>query len=316
MMSKMETAGSLFSTTDIKKPTKAGFVVLIGSSNVGKSTLMNAMVGHKVSIVTPKIQTTRSRIRGICMHKNTQLVLVDTPGIFAPHNRLERAMVNAAWRGMETVDVCLLVHDCARTQIDDDTKKIIDRFLKNKQKISLILNKIDLVSSERLLARAAELSKMIQFERVFMISAQSGNGVQDLKKWLASQMPESSYLFDPDDLSDMPLRLLAAEILREKLFLNLHQELPYQLTVETDSWKGNDDGSVRVDLSIYVARNGHRGIVLGKSGHTLRRIGTSARLELEKTLGLRVHLFSRVKFRKDWMNEPAHFKTWDLDFNA
>ena len=184
------------------------------------------------------------------------------------------------------------------------------------RKTSLVLNKIDLARPERLLERAAELSRKLDFERVFMVSAETGNGIDDLKAWLATQMPESPFLFDPEDLSDMPLRLLAAETLREKLFLNLHQELPYQLTVETDQWQERNDGSAEVHLSIYVAREGHRGIILGKGGQTMRRIGTLAREELEMVLDRRVHLFAHVKYRKDWMDDSSRYSVWDLDYNA
>jgi len=215
--------------------TKAGFVALIGAPNAGKSTLMNAMVGHKVSIVTPKVQTTRSRIRGIGMHQNVQMIFVDTPGIFTPKRRLDRAMVQAAWQGAEDGDVLLLLHDCARRLIDEDTSNILTKLAASGRRASLVLNKIDLAPQERLLERADEMSKIYEFERIFMVSAETGNGVADLKSWLAGKMPKSPFLFDPDDLSDMPLRLLAAETLREKLFLNLHQELPYQLTVETEN---------------------------------------------------------------------------------
>ena len=296
--------------------TKAGFVALIGAPNAGKSTLMNAMVGQKVSIVTPKVQTTRNRIRGISMHGKVQLVFVDTPGIFTPKRRLDRAMVQAAWQGAEDGDVLMLLHDCARRNIDDDTHNILTKLVASGRRASLILNKIDLAPQERLLERAKEMSKIHEFERIFMVSAETGNGIDDLKQWLANKMPKSPYLFDPDDLSDMPLRLLAAETMREKLFLNLHQELPYQLTVETESWEDRDDGSVEVHLSVYVAREGHRGIILGKGGQTMRRIGTAARKELETALNQRVHLFSHVKYRKDWMEDSAHYCPWDLDYNA
>ena len=301
---------------DATQNTHAGFAALIGAPNAGKSTLMNAMVGQKVSIVTPKVQTTRSRIRGIAMHGTSQIIFVDTPGIFTPKRRLDRAMVQAAWQGAEDGDVLLLVHDCARREIDSDTLSIIKQLGKTQRKASLVLNKIDLAPQERLLERAAELSKLYDFERIFMVSAETGNGIDDLKTWLAEKMPKSPYLFDPDDLSDMPLRLLAAEILREKLFLNLHQELPYQLTVETDSWEEREDGSAEVHLSIYVAREGHRGIILGKNGQSIRRIGTAARRELEDALDRRVHLFSHVKYRKDWMNDSARYSVWDLDYDA
>ena len=301
---------------DATQNNHAGFAALIGAPNAGKSTLMNAMVGQKVSIVTPKVQTTRSRIRGIAMHGTSQIIFVDTPGIFTPKRRLDRAMVQAAWQGAEDGDVLLLVHDCARREIDSDTLSIIKQLGKTQRKASLVLNKIDLAPQERLLERAAELSKLYDFERIFMVSAETGNGIDDLKTWLAGKMPKSPYLFNPDDLSDMPLRLLAAEILREKLFLNLHQELPYQLTVETDSWEEREDGSAEVHLSIYVAREGHRGIILGKNGQSIRRIGTAARRELEDALDRRVHLFSHVKYRKDWMNDSARYSVWDLDYDA
>jgi GTP-binding protein Era len=296
--------------------TRAGFVSLIGPPNAGKSTLMNTLVGQKVSIVTPKVQTTRSRIRGIAMHGDAQVVFVDTPGIFVPKRRLDRAMVNAAWQGADDSDLVVLVHDVARSRIDDDTARILESLAKNKISAVLVLNKIDLVSRERLLERADELSQRADFSRVFMLSAEKGKGTDDFLAWLAQQMPEGPYLFDPDDLSDMPMRLLAAEILREKLFLNLHEELPYQLTVETEIWEEREDGSAEVRCSIFVAREGHRGIVLGKGGKTIGRIGSAARRELEEVLDRRVHLFTHVKFRKDWMNDPARYQDWDLDFNA
>ena len=296
--------------------TKAGFVALIGAPNAGKSTLMNAMVGQKVSIVTPKVQTTRSRVRGIVMHNDIQIIFVDTPGIFKPKRRLDRAMVQAAWRGANDGDVLLLLHDCARRAVDDDTASILTNLAASGRRASLVLNKIDLAPQERLLERAAELSEQYDFEKVFMVSAETNNGVGDLKAWLAEQMPDSPYLFDPDDWSDMPLRLLAAETLREKLFLNLHQELPYQLTVETDNWNERDDGSAEVHLSIYVARKGHRAIILGKGGQTMRRIGIAARKELAMALDRRIHLFTHVKYRKDWMNDSTRYLIWDLDYNA
>ena len=296
--------------------TKAGFVALIGAPNAGKSTLMNAMVGQKVSIVTPKVQTTRSRIRGIAMQDTAQIIFVDTPGIFTPKRRLDRAMVQAAWQGAEDGDILLMLHDCARREIDEDTLNIIEQLKKSGRKASLVLNKIDLPPQERLLERADVMSKLYDFERIFMVSAETGNGIDDLKSWLAGHMPASPYLFDPDYLSDMPLRLLAAEIMREKLFLNLHQELPYQLTVETESWDEREDGSAEVHLSIYVAREGHRGIILGKQGQTIKRIGSAARRDLEDALERRVHVFSHVKYRKDWMDDSARYSLWDLDYNA
>ena len=301
--------------------TRSGFVAIIGAPNAGKSTLMNFIVGAKVSIVTPKVQTTRTRIKGIAMVADSQIIFIDTPGIFAPKRRLDRAMVNAAWQGTDEADIILLLHDSARSSSDEETANIINR-IENIQrefpnrKFALILNKIDLVKPENLLGKASKLSKIINFEKIFMISAKKGKGVKDLVRWLAEQMPQSPFLFDPNDLSDMPQRQLASEILREKLFINLHQELPYQLTVETDSWLEKEDGSAEIHISIYVAREGHRGIILGKKGQTMGRIGKAARLELENMFERRIHLFTHVKFRKDWMNDPERYLNWELEFDA
>ena len=302
--------------TSVNKDTRAGFATLIGAPNAGKSTLMNAMVGQKVSIVTPKVQTTRSRIRGIAMQDEAQIIFVDTPGIFSPKRRLDRAMVNAAWQGAADNDVLLLLNDCARGSLDDETKMIIAKLVQQEQAAALILNKIDLATPEQVLVRTAELSTLFSFEKVFMISAHTGNGLSDLKSWLAQKMPLGPYLFDPNDLSDLPVRFLAAEILREKLFLNLHQELPYQMTVESESWVEREDGSAEVRLSVFVAREGHRGIVLGKRGQTIKRIGQAARKELEKVLERRIHLMCHVKYRKDWMDDKERYTAWNLDFNA
>ena len=296
--------------------TKAGFVALLGAPNAGKSTLMNAVVGQKISIVTPKVQTTRSRVRGIVMHGNSQIIFVDTPGIFKPKRRLDRAMVSAAWQGADDADILLLLHDCARKTIDDDTLAIMNSLRELGRPVSLVLNKIDLVTPEQLLKRTKELSDMMDFEQVFMISATKENGLDDLLSFLADKVMTGPYLFDPDDLSDLPMRLMAAEIMREKLFLNLHQELPYQLTVETDHWRDREDGSVEIRLTIYVQREGHRGIVLGKGGQTLKRIGMMARRELEDVFDTKVHLLSHVKYRKDWMDDKARYQDWDLDFDA
>lgn len=302
-------------TNEDQQP-RAGFVSLIGAPNAGKSTLMNTLVGQKVSIVTPKVQTTRSRVRGIAMHDGAQVIFIDTPGIFKPKRRLDRAMVSAAWQGASDSDLVVLVHDAARTKIDDDTQRILDNLAKNGVQAALVLNKIDLVEPERLLARAAEMMEVVPFTKVFMVSAEKGKGTEDFLAWLAGEMPPGPYLFDPEDLSDMPQRLLAAEVLREKLFLNLHQELPYQLTVETESWTEKKDGSAEIRMTIYVARDGHKGIVLGRGGQTLKRIGQAARLELEEALDRPVHLLSFVKVRKDWMDDRDRYSSWDLDFDA
>ena len=301
--------------------TRSGFVAIIGAPNAGKSTLMNFIVGAKVSIVTPKVQTTRTRIKGIAMVANSQIIFIDTPGIFVPKRRLDRAMVNAAWQGTDEADIILLLHDSARSSSDEETQNIINR-IENIQrefpnrKFALILNKIDLVKPENLLGKASKLAKIINFEKIFMISAKKGKGVKDLVRWLAEQMPQGPFLFNPNDLSDMPQRQLASEILREKLFINLHQELPYQLTVETDRWLEKEDGSAEIHISIYVAREGHRGIILGKKGQTMGRIGKAARLELENMFERRIHLFTHVKFRKDWMNDPERYLNWELEFDA
>ena len=301
--------------------TRSGFVAIIGAPNAGKSTLMNFIVGAKVSIVTPKVQTTRTRIKGIAMVADSQIIFIDTPGIFAPKRRLDRAMVNAAWQGTDEADIILLLHDSVRSSSDKETENIINR-IENIQrefpnrKFALILNKIDLIKPEDLLGKASKLAKITNFEKIFMISAKKGKGVKDLVRWLAEQMPQGPFLFDPNDLSDMPQRQLASEILREKLFINLHQELPYQLTVETDSWLEKEDGSAEIHISIYVAREGHRGIILGKKGQTIGRIGKAARLELENMFERRIHLFTHVKFRKDWMNDPERYLNWELEFDA
>ena len=301
--------------------TRSGFVAIIGAPNAGKSTLMNFIVGAKVSIVTPKVQTTRTRIKGIAMVADSQIIFIDTPGIFTPKRRLDRAMVNAAWQGTDEADIILLLHDSARSSSDEETENIINR-IENIQrefpnrKFALILNKIDLIKPEDLLGKASKLAKITNFEKIFMISAKKGKGVKDLVRWLAEQMPQGPFLFDPNDLSDMPQRQLASEILREKLFINLHQELPYQLTVETDRWLEKEDGSAEIHISIYVAREGHRGIILGKKGQTIGRIGKAARLELENMFERRIHLFTHVKFRKDWMNDPERYLNWELEFDA
>ena len=296
--------------------TKAGFVSLIGAPNAGKSTLMNTMIGQKVSIVTPKVQTTRSCIRGIAMKDESQVIFVDTPGIFQPKRRLDRAMVSAAWQGAGDSDVIMLVHDVARAQIDADTMRILESIKQRHVKAGLILNKIDLTTPEHVMKRTSALSEIYDFSKIFMVSAEKAKGTDDILAWLADQMPDSPYLYDPDDLSDLPQRLLAAEIVREKLFLNLHEELPYQLTVETEQWVERDDGSAEVRCSIYVAREGHRGIILGQGGKTIGRIGKAARQELETMLDRRVHLFTHVKYRKNWLDDPARYRDWGLDFNA
>lgn len=295
--------------------TKCGFVTLLGAPNAGKSTLVNRMVGAKVSIVSPKVQTTRSRVRGIMLKDGCEIVLVDTPGIFKPKRRLDRAMVAAAWNEAEYTDVRLLLVD-ARRGLDDDTRSIVRMLERNRQKAVLVLNKIDLIKPEKLIALSAELNGLLSFDETFMVSAVTGAGLDDLEKYLISRMPEGPFMFPEDQVSDLPNRLLAAEITREKLYLNLREELPYALTVETEMWKENPDGSVRLDQTIYVERDNQRQIILGHKGAMIRKIGTQSRLELEELLECRVHLFLFVKVREKWGDDPARYRDWGLDFNA
>ncbi len=295
--------------------TKCGFVTLLGAPNAGKSTLVNRMVGAKVSIVSPKVQTTRSRVRGIVVKDGCEIVLVDTPGIFKPKRRLDRAMVATAWNEAEYTDVRLLLVD-ARRGLDDDTRSIVGMLERNRQKAVLVLNKIDLIKPEKLIALSAELNGLLSFDETFMVSAVTGAGLEDLEKYLISRMPEGPFMFPEDQVSDLPNRLLAAEITREKLYLNLREELPYALTVETEMWKENPDGSVRLDQTIYVERDNQRQIILGRKGAMIRKIGTEARLELEELLECRVHLFLFVKVREKWGDDPARYRDWGLDFNA
>ncbi|MCH7539241.1 MAG: GTPase Era [Proteobacteria bacterium] len=298
---------------------RCGFVALVGAPNVGKSTLMNNLVGAKVSIVTPKVQTTRTRVLGICIRGASQLVFVDTPGIFMPKRRLERAMVSAAWRGAADADMAVVLVDAAQGRegaVDTDTGRIVERLKRGERKAILALNKIDLVKRERLLGLAEELGRAGVFTDTFMISALTGDGVQDLSDFLAASVPEGPWLFPEDQLSDMPERLLAAEITREKLFLQLHQELPYSLAVETESWEEFDDGSVKINQIIYIQRDSQKAIVLGKGGRQIKAVGRAAREELEVLFGRRVHLFLHVKVRPDWIDDPERYRDLGLDYNA
>jgi GTP-binding protein Era len=295
--------------------TRCGFVALIGAPNAGKSTLMNAMVGGKVSIVSPKVQTTRTRVLGIALDGPSQIVFVDTPGIFAPRRRLDRAMVAAAWQGAEDADLIVLLIDAAKG-IDEEVEAILGGLREGGREAILALNKVDRVKPPVLLALADELNATGLFTDIFMISALTGDGVADLKAHLAAAMPEGPWLFPEDQLSDMPDRLLAAEITREKLFHHLHQELPYALTVETEDWEEREDGSIRIDQVIFVERDNHKGIVLGKGGRTIKRVGREAREELEALFERRVHLFLFVKVRERWGEDPERYRDWGLDFNA
>ncbi|MEO1025355.1 MAG: GTPase Era [Pseudomonadota bacterium] len=295
--------------------TRAGFVALIGEPNAGKSTLLNRMVGAKVSIVTHKVQTTRARIRGVALEGETQIVFVDTPGLFRPRRRLDRAMVAAAWSGAADADIVVLMVEAHRGVTEG-----VDAILSSLEErggdgpVALAINKIDRVERSALLALTQELNERFSFAETFMISAEKGYGVQDLKAWLASELPAGPWLYPEDQIADMPMRMIAAEMTREKLTLRLHQELPYQLTVETEAWEDRPDGSVKIDQVIYVARDGHKGIVLGKKGETIKAVGQLAREEIAAFLERKVHLFLQVKVRTGWLEEAERYSEMGLDF--
>ncbi|MBA84861.1 GTPase Era [Thalassobius sp. S69A] len=295
--------------------TRAGFVALIGEPNAGKSTLTNRMVGAKVSIVTHKVQTTRARIRGVALEGDSQIVFVDTPGLFQPRRRLDRAMVAAAWGGAADADVIVLLIEAHRG-ITPGVERILEGLadLGEHRRIALAINKIDRVKAEKLLALSEDLNARFDFAQTFMISAEKGHGVDDLRKWLAAELPEGPWLYPEDQIADLPMRMIAAEMTREKLTLRLHQELPYQMTVETEKWDERKDGSARIDQIIYVARDGHKGIVLGKRGETIKAVSQAARADLEEFLGRKVHLFLQVKVRENWQEEAARYSEMGLDF--
>ncbi|WP_339855003.1 GTPase Era [Roseovarius nubinhibens] len=295
--------------------TRAGFIALIGEPNAGKSTLLNRMVGAKVSIVTHKVQTTRARIRGVALEGEAQLVFVDTPGLFKPRRRLDRAMVAAAWGGASDADVVVLLIEAHRG-LTEGVERILEGLgdVTRGRPVALAINKIDRVKSEELLALTEKMNERHDFVETFMISAERGHGVDDLRKWLAEQLPEGPWLYPEDQIADLPMRMIAAEITREKLTLRLHQELPYQLTVETESWEERKDGTARIDQVIYVSRDGHKGIVLGYKGETMKAISKAAREELEEFLGRRVHLFTQVKVRPNWLDEAERYSEMGLEF--
>jgi GTP-binding protein Era len=294
---------------------RCGFVALLGAPNAGKSTLTNALVGSKVSIVTPKVQTTRARITAIAVHGNAQIVFVDTPGIFTKtKKRLEKAMVAAAWSGAEDADLRVLLVDVERG-LDGNTRTIIDGLKKAGMKAVLVLNKIDLVRRDSLLAMAESLNEEGIFSEVFMLSALNGDGVADLRAALSRQLPAGPWHYPEDQLADIPERLLAAEITREKLFLRLHQELPYAATVETEAWKPARGGGLRIEQVIYVRRDTQKAIVLGKGGHQIKQIGAEARAELAEIFGCTVHLFLFVKVRDNWQDDPERYREMGLDFH-
>lgn len=294
-------------------PTRAGFVALIGEPNAGKSTLLNRMVGAKVSIVTHKVQTTRARIRGIAMEGQAQIIFVDTPGLFRPRRRLDRAMVAAAWGGAADADIVVLLIEAHRG-LTEGVQSILDALKERTGRVALAINKIDRVKAEELLALSQKLNEAFPFERTFMISAEKGYGCDDLKEWLAGELPEGPWLYPEDQIADLPLRMIAAEVTREKLTLRLHEELPYQLTVETERWEEKPDGSARIDQIIYVARDGHKGIILGKGGETIKAVGQQARADLTAFLERPVHLFLQVKVRPNWLEEKERFSEMGLDW--
>lgn len=298
-----------------QKPTRCGFVALIGAPNAGKSTITNHFVGSKVSIVSPKVQTTRTLVKGIGIFDNTQIIFLDTPGIFKPKRRLDRAMVASAWSGADDADITVLLVD-AKKGFDDETRAIIADLKKKNKSAVLLINKIDLVKKEALLALSSSLNEVFPFKETFFVSAATGKNQDEFYKYLADNLPESPWYYPEEQMSDMPLKLLAAEVVREKLFLFLQQEIPYALTVEPELWERREDGSVRAEMTIYVERDNQKIIILGKGGAMIKRIGQSARQELEKLLECRVHLFLFVKVRENWQEDAGRYSVWGLDFKA
>ena len=296
--------------------TRCGFVALIGAPNAGKSTLLNRLIGAKVSIVSPKVQTTRRRVLGVAMRGNAQIVFLDTPGIFAPKRRLDRAMVAAAWSGAGDADRIVLLADATKKKIDGDTRVIIDGLKKSGRKALCAINKVDAVKHESLLKLAAELNAAFPFERIFMISAETGDGVEDLMGEVVAQLPEGPYHFPEDQLTDLPARLLAAEVTREHLFRQLHDEVPYALRVETEAWEEFKDGSAKVSQTIYVARDSQKAIVIGKSGSRIKQVREAAQAELEEMLERKLHLFLFVKVRENWQDDPERYREMGLDFES
>ena len=294
-------------------PPRAGFVALIGAPNAGKSTLLNALVGVKVSIVTHKVQTTRALVRGIAMDGTSQIIFVDTPGIFRPKRRLERAMVDTAWGGARDADMVALLID-AKKGITDAVEDILTKLADVKLPKILILNKIDITRREKLLELAEAANRTVSFDQTFMVSAQTGSGLDDLMGFLADRMPESPWLYPEDQASDLPMRMLAAEITREKLFMRLHEELPYMSTVETEMWEQRKDGSARIEQTIYVERDSQKMIVLGKGGRTIKAISQAARADIAEAAGCPIHLFLFVKVRENWSDDPERYREMGLEF--
>ncbi|MGQ3674736.1 GTPase Era [Xanthobacter sp. TB0139] len=300
-------------TAAVEGPTRCGFVALLGAPNAGKSTLTNALVGTKVSIVSHKVQTTRAIMRGIVMDGPSQVILVDTPGIFAPRRRLERAMVTTAWTHAADADILALLVD-AKRGLDPDIEALLRPLADIRRPRALILTKIDLIRRDTLLALSAQLNERLPFDKVFMISALTGDGVEDVRRWFSQNVQEGPWLYPEDQVSDAPMRTLAAEITREKMFLRLHDELPYRSTVETESWKELRNGAVRIEQTIYVERESQRKIVLGKGGQAIKAISSEARAELSEIIEAPVHLFLFVKVRENWANDPARYREMGLEF--
>jgi GTP-binding protein Era len=306
--------------TDAPRPadgsTRCGYVAILGAPNAGKSTLLNKLVGAKVSIVSPKVQTTRSRVLGIAMVERAQIVFIDTPGIFAPKRRLERAMVHAAWSGAADADLVVLVVDAARKTIGEDTRTIVDGLKKAGRRAILAINKVDLVKREKLLGLAAELDSSGIFTDVFMISAETGDGVDDLMAVLVARLPEGPWLFPEDQVSDMPMRLLAAEVTREHLFRQLHDELPYSIAVESESWEEFKDGSARIGQVVYIQRDSQKAIVLGHGGKRIKAVREAAQGELEAMLERKIHLFLHVKVREGWPEDRERYRDIGLEYDV
>ncbi len=296
--------------------TRCGVVAIAGAPNAGKSTLLNRAVGAKVSIVTHKVQTTRTRIRGIAVKDRSQIVFVDTPGIFMPRDRLQRAMVDAAWRAVADADLVIHLHDAGRGALSDEAKELAQRLSKRSGHLVLALNKVDKIKPQTLLQLTESFQQAADYKAVFMISALTGDGVDDLIAYLAEAVQPGPWLYPEDQLSDLPQRLIAAEVTREKLFLKLHQELPYSLTVETESWEPFKDGSVRIAQTIYVTREGHKRMAIGKGGQTIKAVREEAQLELSEMLDTEVDLFLFVIVRERWHDDPERYREWGLDVTA
>jgi len=295
---------------------RSGFIAVIGSPNSGKSTLINHFIGQKVTIVTRKVQTTRSVIRGICLYGESQLVFSDTPGIFEPKRRLDRAMVEAAWASSSDADIILFLYDAQQSRIDNETNKSLNELAQSAKKKILVLNKVDLVDNKTLLPLIKNFEGLCSFDATFIISALTGEGSKEVLSYLAKNLPKGPWLYPEDDITDLPARLFAAEITREQIFMRLHQELPYATTVETEEWTERDDGAIVINQIIYLKKAGHKKIVIGKNGSMIKMLGKAARIEIEQILERSVHLFLFVKVRENWMDDPDRYKIWGLNPNA